>query len=857
MNDPREMNFSSENGAMLEQDNRHETMYKWGAMIVDLCDMPVSEYMKPMTVLGVGSGSSYPEAEETLYTLKFVIDNETVLTQKIKSGDTILFEVNGEKEDRIFKGWFYGSTQYKEGDKMPSRNLTLTAKYECEVSFMYSIDGEEILALSYIVPFNSKITNIPSTEKEGYNFTGWQPSINDVVTKHTTFVGIFEIKKYTVTWNGYADGTISQEYKHGDTLVEPSVPTKEGYTFSKWDIILPQTVTENLNITAVFTINQYTIVFSQDWYGVRSELSAITQNYGTSIMLPNLPTENGYSYTEWNSDYTGKTVPAHNIEYVTVKTVNTYILAYYDNGELVKEDEYEYMETIIPYSYEKPGYVVSEWTNLPTQMPYNNVSAHCTSEIMKFTVTFMDQDGNIAEVVEGVPYGTEINTILPVAPEGYSYEFDEVIEGQVKSEMTISLFKVVNKYDVTINGEIVSLAYGTDIIAYVNDNYKAEEGYHIVITASHNTVPANNTATVEYVFEANVWMLTYSTEGADENISGSKEVAFGTNILSVLPLTEKEGYTFNGWYNGENVVKADDTMPNNDININGTYSIKKFNVTIIDGETTILNKSYDYKTKLENILNEQEVVSYIDSQSANGYTVSFDVNVNEELTKDIEINVVKLPNTYILTFMNGGELISETSVKFGEIINYPSMENKTENGVEYVFVWEDSSYNSKTMPAHNLTIVGNYQEKAEAPIYYGIFVTPSEIADSKIFNETDFATFKDVSVAKCIDGATVVIEQPADEYLASDEGQDLSDEDYDAYLYSHYCPHCFLIPADIANEYTMVIKDAADMEMKYTSDNVNININGTNYHLYSYLNTDNMVASDIDLEFEYKINLTK
>ena len=164
MNDPREMNFSSENGAMLEQDNRHETMYKWGAMIVDLCDMPVSEYMKPMTVLGVGSGSSYPEAEETLYTLKFVIDNETVLTQKIKSGDTILFEVNGEKEDRIFKGWFYGSTQYKEGDKMPSRNLTLIAKYECEVSFMYSIDGEEILALSYIVPFNSKITNVRSTE---------------------------------------------------------------------------------------------------------------------------------------------------------------------------------------------------------------------------------------------------------------------------------------------------------------------------------------------------------------------------------------------------------------------------------------------------------------------------------------------------------------------------------------------------------------------------------------------------------------------------------------------------------------------------------------------------------------------
>ena len=102
------------------------------------------------------------------------------------------------------------------------------------------------------------------------------------------------------------------------------------------------------------------------------------------------------------------------------------------NFLLYSESEYKYLQKISPYSYEKPGYVVSEWENLPEKMPYNNVSAHCTSEIMRFTVTFMDQDGNIVKVAEGVPYGTEIKTILPVAPEGYSYEFDEVIEGQVK-----------------------------------------------------------------------------------------------------------------------------------------------------------------------------------------------------------------------------------------------------------------------------------------------------------------------------------------------------------------------------------------------------------------------------------------
>jgi hypothetical protein len=57
MNDPRELQIRPESGVTLEQDNRVETMYHWGAAVFDLCNLPVEEYMKPMTVI-VGSGSS-------------------------------------------------------------------------------------------------------------------------------------------------------------------------------------------------------------------------------------------------------------------------------------------------------------------------------------------------------------------------------------------------------------------------------------------------------------------------------------------------------------------------------------------------------------------------------------------------------------------------------------------------------------------------------------------------------------------------------------------------------------------------------------------------------------------------------
>lgn len=1005
MNDPREMAIRPESGVTLEQDNRVETMYHWGAMITDLCDLPVSEYMKPMTVIVYGNGGGdyddpdYPgttlktenvkiwftvlkngneitdepetvfaagEDAEIIWTARWewtgtfsnsiqvaavvqtdqgtynvsailndneekkhekeiveakgseaivsyksygvastetpvenvtgstytetVTDENTKYKFEISSAETIVYltlklvgatsytnmemrygneipfdKVNIEKEGYDFLYWADSKGKEYTGTTMPAQNLTLTAKYEtkkCQVDFVFVIDGAEELVSSTTVNYGSKITRFPSTSVSGYDFKGWEPSTSTVIKEDTTFRATFESKKYTVTWSGYTDGPLVQEYKYGETIEVPEAPEKIGYTFTKWDKTIPSAVTTNLKFTAQFTINQYVITYFVEYDGGRNELSAFTKNYGTTITLPKVPTEKGYTYSEWQSEYTGTTVPDHNVEYVTVKTANTYILAYYDNGVLVKEEEYDYKELIIPYSYqtEKIGWIVSDWENLPKEMPYNNVSAHCTSEIMRFTVTFMDQNGNIVEVAEGVPYGTEINTILPVAPEGYSYEFDEVVEGQVKSEMTISLFKVVNKYDVTINGEIVSLAYGTDIVAYVNDNYKAEEGYHILITVkSHDTVPADNTATVEYVFEANVWVLTYSTEGADENISGSEDVAFGTNIFSVLPSTEKEGYIFNGWKNGEEEITNETTMPNNDLTVMGTYDVELFEVSIFDGDIKILNKPYAYKTKLSSVLNDETIVEYVSTQSANGYTVVFTLNgetVNEdmEITSDVTIYVEKTPNEYLLIFMNGSETISENLVKFGEVINYPSMENKNENGIEYVFVWEDSSYNGKTMPAKDLIIVGNYQEKAEAPVYYGVFITSSTTADSRIFNTNDLKQyFKTVKVNDCLDGEDIVIEMATDPELLDPS---LSDREFEEYQDLHLYPACFLIPVDADEKYEFIAILKADNKQKnFVTDGVDIDIEGNKYHLYTYLNPDSMKAQDFNQNWKYKITL--
>lgn len=55
-NDPRERQINLESGVTWENDNRVEEMYHWGAMVLDLCNLPVEEYMKPMEVIVSGGG---------------------------------------------------------------------------------------------------------------------------------------------------------------------------------------------------------------------------------------------------------------------------------------------------------------------------------------------------------------------------------------------------------------------------------------------------------------------------------------------------------------------------------------------------------------------------------------------------------------------------------------------------------------------------------------------------------------------------------------------------------------------------------------------------------------------------------
>ena len=98
--------------------------------------------------------------------------------------------------------------------------------------------------------------------RTGYTFKGWYynenltgspvTAIGDTETGNKEYWAKWEINQYTITVkpeNGKADITITQDY--GTAITAPADPTREGYTFTGWDMEIPTTMpAENITLKA-------------------------------------------------------------------------------------------------------------------------------------------------------------------------------------------------------------------------------------------------------------------------------------------------------------------------------------------------------------------------------------------------------------------------------------------------------------------------------------------------------------------------------------------------------------------------------------------------------------------------------
>ena len=259
MNDPREMAIRPESGVTLEQDNRVETMYHWGAMITDLCDLPVSEYMKPMTVIvyGNGGGEDYP--------------GTTLKTENVKIWFTVLKnsnEITNEPE-----------TVFAAGEN--AENIW-TARWEWTGTFSNSIQVAAVVQTDQDIYNVSAILN--DNEKKSYEKEIVEAKGSEAITSYKSY---------------------------GVASTETPVENVTGLTYT-------ETVTDE-NIKYKFEISSAeTIVYLTLKLVGATSYTNMEMRYGQEIPFDKVSTEKeGYDFLYWadsnGKEYTGTTMPAQNL----------------------------------------------------------------------------------------------------------------------------------------------------------------------------------------------------------------------------------------------------------------------------------------------------------------------------------------------------------------------------------------------------------------------------------------------------------------------------------------------------------------------------------------------------------------
>ena len=286
-------------------------------------------------------------------------------------GTQIAAPANPTRKGYTFKGWD------KEIPKtMPAENITVKAQWEIN-QYTITFDtngGSEIAPITQ--DYGTQIAAPANPTRKGYTFKGWDKEIPKTMpAENITVKAQWEINQYTITFdtNGGSEiAPITQDY--GTEITAPDNPTRKGYTFKGWNKEIPETMpAENITVKAQWEINQYTITFDTNG---GSEIAPITQDYGTEITAPDNPTRKGYTFKGWNKEIP-ETMPAENITVKAQWEINQYTITFDTNGgsEITPITQDYGTEITAPDNPTRKGYTFKGWDKeIPETMPAENIT---------------------------------------------------------------------------------------------------------------------------------------------------------------------------------------------------------------------------------------------------------------------------------------------------------------------------------------------------------------------------------------------------------------------------------------------------------------------------------------------------
>ena len=313
------------------------------------------------------------------YNLTYTLNGGTATNPATYTIESAAFTlVNPTREGYNFAGWIGtgldAATKTVTIAAGSTGNKSYTATWTpIEYQIALTLDGGSAEnPATYTIESEAITLNNPT--KTGHTFKGWKlngegDALMEVTIAHGStgdkaYTATWQINQYTISFNsngGTEVDAIKQDY--ASEVTAPDDPTRTGYTFAGWTPAVPETIpAENIELTAQWTINQYTITFNSNG---GTEVDAIQQNYASEVTAPANPTREGYTFAGWDAEIPA-TIPAQNVTINATWTAIVYTLSYnLDGGDVAEANPTNYTiesETFTLNNPTRDGYDFLGWT---------------------------------------------------------------------------------------------------------------------------------------------------------------------------------------------------------------------------------------------------------------------------------------------------------------------------------------------------------------------------------------------------------------------------------------------------------------------------------------------------------------
>lgn len=272
-----------------------------------------------------------------MYTVSFYTGNGSELQSvQVEEGfTTVAPESAPDRLGYTFAGWdFDFSQKITQNTQIAAQwtantNTAYKVEYylqDLESEYNYSLHETENLTGTTDTTANAEIKSFAHFTHTENPYYGYSYESGNIAPDGSLVLKVYYTRdSYTVTFNGnggvysyYGNETqITRTVKYGGKITAPEF-TRTGYTQNGWEQPLPETISENLTLTAAWQINQYTLTLV---LGGGLENKTITQDYGSAIENIEIPEREGYDFKEWrggNDTWSNvvtipETMPAENL----------------------------------------------------------------------------------------------------------------------------------------------------------------------------------------------------------------------------------------------------------------------------------------------------------------------------------------------------------------------------------------------------------------------------------------------------------------------------------------------------------------------------------------------------------------